>query len=106
MLANSSVDSSHGVRSMNRKPSRRSCRTRVLAAFGLACAGRVATNRSRPSPNRAATTSAPTEGSVAPTTMPATAGPTDRWNTGRTTPSTPLAASSASAGRMRGRIAL
>src|SRR6478735_11926363 len=56
--------------------------------------------------NSAATTTAPREGNVAPTTIPATAGPTARWNTGRTTPSTPVAARSWSAGRILGRIAL
>ena len=110
MLANSRVHSSHGVRSMNTKPSLRSrsicgC-TWPGSCVGAFTVGPLTNNSSRPTANSTATMTAPIAGNVAPTTRPATAGPTARWNTGRTTPSTPLAANSCSAGRILGRIAL
>ena len=110
MLANSSVHSSHGVPQHEDEAARAGRAARCgrslirLRRRRPSSPGRVATSSTRPTANSAATTTAPSDGNVAPTTMPATAGPTARWNTGRTTPSTPLAASSCSAGRIRGRM--
>ena len=110
MLAKSSVHSSHGVRSMKMKPSRRSRSTcgALDPVLRQAFSSPAWSPPAAPARRRTttATVTAPSAGNVAPTTIPATAGPTARWNTGRTTPSTPLAASSCSAGRILGRIAL
>src|SRR4030095_5348144 len=106
--ANSSVASSHGVRTMYRKPSRTSASSPSTdvpesspGSRRPGETGSVARQPAAASADSAAAVSA-APGEIEATRKPATAGPAAWASVGRTTPSRPFAASRSPAGRRPG----